>query len=99
MKVKRIIDESFRSGISKNGKEYVIAKVELENGETASAFQPVKAGDDGEVTENEYGFQFKLSKPNLAMDAVMKSLGELHEKVDKLLGIAPDEVIDPDDLP
>lgn len=60
-KIAKIIEPEFRSGI-KNGKEWRIMKVELEDGTTATGFAPASEGDEVEVSKNEYGFQFKTTK-------------------------------------
>lgn len=61
MKVTKIVESAFRTG-EKNGKAWTLAKVELDDGTTATGFMPVAEGDEVEVTQNDYGLQFKTLK-------------------------------------
>ncbi len=79
--VAKIVDSEFRSG-EKNGKRWVIRKIELEDGTTATGFDDVEPGDEVEVSKNDYGLQYKaVKKPAGADDDVSKVLNAIYKDV------------------
>lgn len=65
MRVTKIIDPEFKSGTSEKGRKWVLSKVEVEGGKTATGFNPVKIGDEVELNYNaQYkSYSFKVVEP------------------------------------
>jgi len=86
-KIERIIDDSYKSGVAKTGKAWTKAKIETDDGVTATGFVPdwgIKVGDEVRVEDaGQWGMQFQVvSKPKQAAtvtDDVSKVLNDIYK--------------------
>lgn len=83
MKIVSLLNEgkAVKSGIGKNNKPWEMFEVELESGDTATLFGPIKIGTEVETFEHEtYGLQYRVKRAN-PMDDIKKQLDDLTKMV------------------
>ena len=77
--VVRVLEEVAKHGISKTGKDWSMARVELSNGEGVYVFNPITAGDKVVAEQNGEFTNYKLVKPDPKHDEIMKALREIYK--------------------
>lgn len=80
-KVIEVLDISAKSGVGKNGKAWSMARVGLDNKESAFIFNPIAVGDTVVAIKNGEYINWQKKRVNPEHEEIMKALRAIYKAV------------------